>query len=54
MIRAIRQDPGGFLLLLTSSFPPVAHFGVLTALGLAVALGAVVFVLPAVLGARRD
>lgn len=45
---------GGFLLLLPSSFPPVAHFGVLTALGLVVALGVVVVLLPALLGRRPD
>lgn len=45
---------GGFLLLLPSSFPPVAHFGALTALGLALALGAVVVLLPALLGRRGD
>lgn len=43
---------GGFLLFLFSSFPPVADFGLLAALGLAVALGTVLVVLPVLLPRR--
>lgn len=43
---------GGFLLFLYSSFPPVADFGLLAALGLAVALGTVLIVLPVLLPRR--
>ncbi|MFT7465323.1 MAG: putative RND superfamily exporter protein, partial [Pseudohongiellaceae bacterium] len=40
---------GGFLLFLFSSFPPVADFGLLAALGLAVAMATVLVVLPLLL-----
>jgi len=40
---------GGFLLFLLSSFPPVASFGLLAALGLAVAFPTVLVVLPILL-----
>jgi predicted RND superfamily exporter protein len=45
---------GGFLLFLLSSFPPVADFGLLAALGLAVALPTVLVVLPILLMDARE